>query len=234
MLTKARRQKPLLTPAHIKKRLAWAKAHADWTVDDWKAVVFSDKSKFNLVGSDGRQWCWGEPGQEPDPQYVTAWGCITSSGLGRLVRIEGNMSAQLYIEILNDNLLGTFKDLGIKKKDVYFQQDNNLRHTARLTQDWLHTKKVDVLSWLPSSPDMNIIEHVWNYLDRRVRTGDPLHRNPAELWAALLEEWDGIKVIMLRSCLRVCPGEYRLCWQQRANALSIRCFSTLVDECRAT
>ena len=40
---------------------------------------------------------------------------------------------------------------------------------------------------------MNIIEHVWNYLDRQVRTGDPLHHNPAELWAALLEEWDGIK-----------------------------------------
>ncbi|KAI0323332.1 hypothetical protein GY45DRAFT_1264765 [Cubamyces sp. BRFM 1775] len=36
---------------------------------------------------------------------------------------------------------------------------------------------------------MNIIEHVWNELDRRVRTRNPLPCNCEELWAALQEEW---------------------------------------------
>ena len=61
-----RRKKPLLTKAHKQKRLAWAKAHADWTVDDWKSVIFSNESKFNLIGSDGRSWCWRMPGQALD------------------------------------------------------------------------------------------------------------------------------------------------------------------------
>lgn len=43
------RKKPLLTVAHKKKRLEWAQAHAHWAVENWKSVVISDVSKFNLV-----------------------------------------------------------------------------------------------------------------------------------------------------------------------------------------
>jgi len=163
-------------------------------------VVFSDESKFNLFGLDGHQWCWRKQGEELDTQYVVktvkhgrgnimVWGCTTSSGLGRLVCINGNMNTKLYIEILQDDLLGSLRDLKIKKKDVYFQQDNDPKHTVLLTRDWFLVMKVDVLSWPLNSPNMNIIEHVWDYLDRRVCTRSPLHRNRNELWQALLEEW---------------------------------------------
>lgn len=47
-------KKLLLTQAHKQKRLAWVKAHAHWATKNWKTVVFSDESEFNLVGSDGR------------------------------------------------------------------------------------------------------------------------------------------------------------------------------------
>ncbi|KAG2066969.1 hypothetical protein BDR04DRAFT_933487, partial [Suillus decipiens] len=40
--------KPLLTAAHQEKWLEWAKAHANWSANDWKAIIPSDKSKFNL------------------------------------------------------------------------------------------------------------------------------------------------------------------------------------------
>ena len=32
-------KKPHLSPKNVKERLAWAKAHVDWTIDDWKCVV---------------------------------------------------------------------------------------------------------------------------------------------------------------------------------------------------
>jgi transposase len=199
-----RRKKPFLSPAHKKRRLEWAKAHEDWSADDWKSVVFSDESKFNLFGSDGRRYCWRRPGEEFDERYVRkevkhgggnvmVWGCVTSKGLGRLVCIEGNMDGKLYTEILNDDVLGSLRDLGINKKDIYFQQDNDPKHTSKVAQEWFKKKKLDVLDWAPSSPDMNIIEHVWDYLDRKVRTRSPLPKNRNEMWAALLEEWTDIE-----------------------------------------
>ncbi len=49
------RHKPFLTPDQVQKRFQWAKEHEGWTVENWKQVVFSDESKFNLFGSDGRE-----------------------------------------------------------------------------------------------------------------------------------------------------------------------------------
>ena len=106
--------------------------------------------------------------------------------------ISWSVDGPLYIEILNDDLLGNLKDLGINKKDIYFQQDNDPKHTSCIAKDWF-LKKVDVLSWPANSPDMNIIEHAWDYLDCRVCTRTTLHCNHDELWEALLEEWAGIK-----------------------------------------
>ena len=198
-----RRTKPFSSDAHKKRRLEWAQSHAHWTAEDWKSVIFSDESKFNLFGSDGRRWCWRKPGEEFDERYVRkevkhgggnvmVWGCVTAMGMGRIVKIDGNMDGPLYTEILNDDVLGTLKDLGIKKKDIYFQQDNDPKHTSGVAREWFKKNKLDVLDWAPSSPDMNIIEHVWEYLDKRVRTRSPLPTNRDQMWTALQEEWASI------------------------------------------
>ncbi|KAF8228933.1 transposable element Tcb1 transposase, partial [Tricholoma matsutake] len=49
------------------------------------------------------------------------------------------------------------------------------------------------LDWAPSSPNMNIIEHVWDYLDRRVHTWSPLPMIQDQMWTVLQEEWANIK-----------------------------------------
>src|SRR5262249_3442680 len=40
-------KKPKLSPKNIKARLEFAKRHKDWTVEDWKHVVWSDETKIN-------------------------------------------------------------------------------------------------------------------------------------------------------------------------------------------
>ncbi|RYG91669.1 hypothetical protein EON65_59295 [archaeon] len=45
-------KKPLLTREHKRRRLEWARAHRDWTVGQWKQVIFSDKTVIPARSSD--------------------------------------------------------------------------------------------------------------------------------------------------------------------------------------
>ena len=51
-----KKRKPLLTKIHRKRRYAFAQKHQNWTMDDWRRVLWTDESKFNLFGSDGKQY----------------------------------------------------------------------------------------------------------------------------------------------------------------------------------
>ena len=48
----------MLSKHHRKARLDFAISHQHWTVEDWKKVVWSDETKINCLGSDGRKWVW--------------------------------------------------------------------------------------------------------------------------------------------------------------------------------
>ena len=48
---------------HRRKRLDFALSHQDWTVDDWKCVIWSDETKNNCIGSDDRKWAWKKAGE---------------------------------------------------------------------------------------------------------------------------------------------------------------------------
>src|SRR2546421_939174 len=42
------RRRPLLKKLDYKRRLAFAKAHKDWTVEDWKCVIFMDEMSIKV------------------------------------------------------------------------------------------------------------------------------------------------------------------------------------------
>jgi len=62
--------KPLLTQAHQKARLQFARAHKHWTSEDWGRVLWSDESKFNLMNPDGGQWVRRAPGTRYKDQHI--------------------------------------------------------------------------------------------------------------------------------------------------------------------
>ncbi|GFV76641.1 uncharacterized protein TNCV_4728611 [Trichonephila clavipes] len=71
-----------------------------------------------------------------------------------------------------------------------FQDDNAPVHTSRCVQTWLHEHddEVEHLTWCPRSPDLNIIEPLWGYLENKVRAPFPPPRTLFELETVLHEE----------------------------------------------
>ena len=53
-------RKPLLRPLNKRKRLTWAREHENWSIDQWKEVLWTDESKFEIFGSRRRVFVGGE------------------------------------------------------------------------------------------------------------------------------------------------------------------------------
>ena len=166
-----KKKKPLLSPKHKKNRLDFALGHQHWTFDDWRRVIFSDETKINRLGSDGRKWVWKLPGESLNDRLVEGtlkygggslmlWGCMCWDGTGYSCKIDGRMDGDLYIEILEDDLMKSIDYHGKTPSDIIFWQDNNPKHTYKKAKEWFKNHNIQVLPWPVHSPDLNPIKHL--------------------------------------------------------------------------
>jgi len=63
-----KKKRPLLTAVHRKKCLEFALKYQNWTVENWKWVIWPDETKINRIGSDGKQWTWKQAGELANSQ----------------------------------------------------------------------------------------------------------------------------------------------------------------------
>ena len=192
-------KKPLISKKNRMARLKFAKKYRNWTFEDWKKIIFSDESKFNLFGSDGKRYVRRPIGSRNDVRYQTptvkhgggsimVWGAFSAQGVGPLIQIEGLMTSVMYRDILNSHLL-PYARSDMTRKWI-FQHDNDPKHTSKLVKGWLSSKKIKVLDWPAQSPDLNPIEHLW--AEVKCRIGRYKNSNKAELFQILTEEWKKI------------------------------------------
>ncbi len=186
------RWKPLLSARHMKARMEDSKMVTN-------KILWSDETKIELFGLNSKLYVWRKPGTAhhlsntvPTVKHgggsIMLWGCFSAAGTGRLVAIEGKMNAAKYRDILDENLLQSAQDLRLGRRFT-FQQDNDPKHTAKITKEWLHNNSVTVLEWPSQSPDLNPIEHLWR--DLKMAVHQRLPSNLTELERICKEECRG-------------------------------------------
>ena len=194
------RKKPYISKINRLKRLAFAKEYATKDISFWRTVLFSDESKFNIFGNDGKQIVWRKPNTALNKENLTPtvkhgggnvmiWGCMAASGVGNLVFIESIMDQYKYLDILKSNLQQSVQKLSLPQT-FSFQQDNDPKHTALTVKTWLLYNVKNQLKTPPQSPDINPIEHLWSELDRRIRMQTISSKNV--LKKVIIEEWNKI------------------------------------------
>lgn len=88
-------KKPLLREVNRKKRLARAKEHRRWTIAEWKKVLWSDESKFEIFGNKRKIYVRRKVNERfskncivPTVKHgggsVMVWGCFGDSRVGIL------------------------------------------------------------------------------------------------------------------------------------------------------
>lgn len=211
-----KKKKPLLSAVHRKKRLAFAFKYKEWTVEDWARVVWSDETKINRLGSDGKQWVWKKAGKgliDREVQgtvkhgggNIMVWGCMGWDGVGRLAEVEGRMNADQYVEILEENLLSSLDEFETPTEDLIFQQDNDPKHTSKKAQNWMKDNDISLLDWPPQSPDISPIEHLWHHIKMELCKYPTHAKGVWEIWERVEEVWNNIPVEVVRNLIESMP-----------------------------
>lgn len=208
------RKRPRLTPAHFASRELWAMQRVHWRQQQWRRVIFSDESRFRLFQADGRTRVWREPRQEMLQQHVQCteqqsasvhvWAGITLFSKTDLVFLDANVTGDSYADLLQTRLLPFATAAYGGVNNCILQDDNAPPHRAAVVTQLKEELHIRTLRWPSRSPDMNPIEHVWDFLKRTIQRENP-PQNVAQLRQAIADAWQGLPQDYLRRLILGMP-----------------------------
>ena len=148
-----KQKKPELTENREKSRFEFSEKFLNYNYQDWRRVIWSDESSFEVANSSRTEYYWSkkcDPLNEKNIKKtkkfgggsVMVWGCITPYGVGKLVKIDGNLNSQKYTEVLQKGLFETIDHYKLMLDKMIFMHDNAPIHSSKHTKEWLTTNKV--------------------------------------------------------------------------------------------
>ncbi|GFU28681.1 transposable element Tc3 transposase [Trichonephila clavipes] len=99
--------------------------------------------------------------------------------------------------------------------DFILMDDNARPHRARIVEEYLEDHGLERMEWPARSPDLNPIEHLWDYLGRKVAALNPPPRSLHELKQGLLCVWSSLPIPVSDNLINSMGNRCRQCIQVR-------------------
>ncbi len=190
---------------HKEKTRPEKKKHLKKPEHFWKSILWTAGIKINMHQNDGKKKCeWKRLGTAHDPYNIIcetwwrqcdAWACMASSGTGLLVfsgDVTEDRSSRMNFEVYRDILSAQIQPNAAKLIGWCFlaQIDDDPKHPAKATQEFLKVMKWNILQWPSQSPDLKPIEHEFHLLKTKLKAARPT--NKQQLKSAAVKAWHSI------------------------------------------
>ncbi len=178
---------PLLSAKNRKRRLQFAQAHQNWTIEDWKNVAWSDQSRYLLQHLEGRARIWRKGHESMDSSCLVS--TVQTAGGGIMlweISIEHGLIVTAYLSIVADHV-HPFMTTVYPSSDA--TSSRIMHHVTKQTEFLEHNNEFTLLKCPPQSPDLNPIEHIW---DVEIRIIDVQPGNLQQLRDAIMSIWTTI------------------------------------------
>jgi hypothetical protein len=117
------------------------------------------------------------------------------------------MTAHRYILECVESHVGPYAPFS--GENFLFMDGNARPHMARIVVRYLEQVGIRLLPWPVNSPDLNPIEHVWDFLGKRMRRRQPRPETLNGLRVALQEEWAQIPQDYIATLIQSMPNRLR-------------------------
>jgi transposase len=221
---------PILTALHKINRLCFCLNHREWNERQWDSVLFTDEFRFHIFNNDRHVLVLRRPGERYAQCNIRGvdkfgggplmvWGGISFNGRTQLVIVRnGLMTAARYRDdIIVPHVLPYAENFG---PNFIFMHDNARPHIAHTVTTALRDANIDCLEWPAKSPDLNPIEHLWDHLNRRVRSAHAPPINLEKLSNLLIQEWHQIPQQSIQNLISSMPRRMQECITARGGNTS--------------
>lgn len=197
-------KKSPLTADHIVQRNDFIENTQDWSLEDWKSVVFTDEKTFQshpngrIMVKRTRGIAFEQRHLDIVPRKkfaINVWGCMIGSNYTfRVYNMDKGFTSVLYRYHLRRVI---FPKLTRKygNNSFIFQQDNAPIDTSRLMQEFFDEMEIYPMFWPAASPDLSPVENLWAILQKRVnkRLRFQSVNNSSEFFQVVKEEAKSIE-----------------------------------------
>lgn len=236
-----------LNPDDYRQRLQFCQRMMAILEENENAVLLmSDEAHFHLDGSvnkhNCRFWCSDNPQiLQERPLHsarVTVWCAVGEVGVIGPYFFENDngaavtVTADRYLEMLNNFFLPALRRRRIAIRNIWFQQDGATAHTARISMARVRQafpgkviSRFGDVPWPPRSPDLTIPDFfLWGFLKSRVYVEKP--RTLPELKEVIRREIQAIPRAMLQDSVRNFRERLEKCVQSEGCHLRDVIFAT--------
>ncbi|GFW44318.1 transposable element Tcb1 transposase [Trichonephila clavipes] len=99
------------------------------------------------------------------------WGGIILGSRTDLHVQSVTMTGHIYRDVILEQYVRLFR--GAMGAEFLFMDDNARPHRANIVDEYLQSENITCMDWPAYSPDLNLIEHVWDMLGRRIAARQP-------------------------------------------------------------